>query len=59
MTKCESCGESIQVEHSEVELQYCLLRATNYIHDLNILVNKVLVLNGAGTKYKDGGYYHK
>jgi len=58
MTKCEVCGLSVQVDHSEVELQSCLRVCATYIRELNILVNKVLVLNGAGSKYKDGGYYH-
>jgi len=55
---CYICGKQVHTEHSEGELMNCLKYASSYIEELNQLVNKVLILNGAGSKYQDGGYHH-
>ena len=47
---CYICGKLIHTEHEPGELMKCLKYASNYIEELNELVNKVLILNGAGMK---------
>lgn len=51
MIPCGVCGKPIHTEHEEGELRDCLKVATIYINDLNALVNKVLILNGAGGRF--------
>ena len=51
LARCYICGNHIHSEHTEGELMKCLKYASNYIEELNQLVDKVLVLNGAGGKF--------
>ena len=49
--RCAVCGLHVHSEHTEGELSKCLKVASSYIETLNELVNRVLILNGAGSKY--------
>ena len=51
MIRCGVCDQPIHTDHDESDLRDCLKVATIYIKDLNELVNKVLILNGAGSNF--------
>jgi len=50
VSRCYICGNDIHSDHEEGELMSCLKNASKYIDEINELVNKVLTLNGAGSK---------
>jgi len=58
VNKCFICDKSI-LNHSEGNLHACLKRLNEFVSELVPLVNRVLILNGAGAKFRDGGYHHK
>ncbi len=58
MTDCFICNKAI-LNHTEGMLHKCLKKLNEFVSELVPLVDRVLILNGAGTKYKNGGYSHK
>ena len=58
MTDCFMCNKPI-LDHTEGNLHNCLVKGNKFIIELIPLMDKVLILFGAGAKYSNGGYYHK
>jgi len=57
MTDCFICNKPI-LDHSEGNLHGCLTKINTFVKEIIPLVDRVLILNGAGAKYKNGGYHH-
>jgi len=57
VTKCFICNKPV-LDHSEGNLHGCLIKSNKFITELIPLMEKVLILNGAGARFRDGGYHH-